>query len=181
MYLYCLMISLVMLLGCSNGAVKENSQQRVHLQVTPEKVSGGSWEEIIAPMAWWINIHGDESLYQYESRNFTKEQLQGFAAYMYLSEVVKEGHQWFFTSTPEKARRDVLEGLVAVGFTKYAGIYQEGLRKYLQNRNKEADFSMEDHEIILLWENQDVEAEFRRFARDHSRQFLFDQWVEKPE
>jgi hypothetical protein len=169
------------LLGCQSDLETNTKGDRVHLVVTPDNIQNGSWEKISAPMTWWIDIHGDEELYRKISKEFTREQLISFAASTYLSDVVKEGHQWFFLNTASTIRKDVLDGLKAVGLEKHADTYQRALLKFEETKDREADFTEEDTGIILLIENEDADGLFRNYAKANSRSFLFDQWVKKPD
>jgi hypothetical protein len=168
------------LTACQNNPETNTKGDRVHLVVTPGNTQNGSWEKISAPMTWWIDIHGDEELYRKISKEFTREQLISFAASTYLSDVVKEGHQWFFLNTASTIRNDVLDGLKAVGLQKHTDIYQRAILKFEETKDREADFTEEDTGIILLRENEDVEGFFRAYAKSNSGKFYYDQWVKKP-
>ncbi len=167
------------LMACQNNPETNTEGDRVHLVVNSGTIENGSWEKISAPMTWWIDIHGDEELYQKDAKGFTREQLISFTASTYLSDVVKEGHQWFFLNTASTIRKDVLDGLKAAGLEKHTDIYQRALVKFEETKNREADFTEEDTGIILLRENEDIDGVFRNYAKANSRSFLFDQWVKK--
>jgi hypothetical protein len=174
-------MAVCILMSCQNNPEINTKGDRVHLVVNPGTIENGSWEKISAPMTWWINIHGDEELYQNVSKGFTREQLISFAASTYLSDVVKEGHQWFFLNTAGTIRNDVLDGLKAVGLQKHADVYQRALLKFEETKDYEADFTEEDTGIILLRENEDADGVFRNYAKANSRSFFFDQWVKQPD
>ena len=169
------------LMACQPGPETKERGDRVHLVVNSSTTDHGSWEKISAPMNWWINIHGDEALYQRVSDAFTREQMISFAAQKYLSDVVREGHHWFFSATAGAIRQDVLEGLEAVGLSQGVEIYHRALRKFEQAKDREADFTEEDSSIILLQENTDIETVFRAYVKANASKFYYDQWVNKPE
>lgn len=178
---YCLLLIICMLSACGRSDENNDKHNRVHLVVNSGTIDQGNWEQISAPMAWWINIHGDEKLYVKDTKEFTREQRLSFAAYTYLNDVVKEGHQWFFTNTANVIQLDVLEGLKEVGFSKHVVIYYWALQKYVRTVNREADFTEEDTGLILLRENEDLEQLFQNYAKANSARFYYDQWVSKPE
>lgn len=178
---FSLLLLLCYLMACENSSETNAESDRVHLVVNTGNIQNDSWEKIAAPMTWWINIHGDEELYRKVSKDFTREQLISFVAHTYLNDVVKEGHQWFFSNTAGIIRNDVLDGLKAVGLQKHAEIYQQALQKFTQTKDREADLTEEDTGIILLQENENVEGFFLAYAKSNSRKFFYDQWVNKPE
>lgn len=169
------------LTACQSSPETNTKGDRVHLVVGPSQIQNGPWEKVAAPMTWWINIHGDEALYTNVSKSFTREQLSSFAAHTYLNDVAKEGHQWFFSNTAGIIQNDVLEGLKAVGLQKQADIYERARRKYEQSKDREADFTEEDTEIILFRENEDTERLFQAYVKANPSKFYYDQWVNKPE
>jgi len=169
------------LMSCQNNPEINTKGDRVHLVVNPGTIENGSWEKISLPMIWWIDIHGDEVLYQNKAMEFTREQIISYAAHNYLDDVVKEGHQWFFLNTAGTIRNDVLDGLKAVGLQKHADVYQRALLKFEETKDYEADFTEEDTGIILLRENEDADGVFRNYAKANSRSFFFDQWVKQPD
>jgi hypothetical protein len=71
--------------------------------------------------------------------------------------------------------------LKAVGLKKHAEIYQQALQKFIQTKDREADFTEEDTGIILLRENEDIDGFFRAYVKANSGKFYYDQWVNKPE
>lgn len=178
---FSLLLLLCYLMACKNSPETNAEGGRVHLVVNTGNIQNDRWEKIAAPMTWWINIHGDEDSYRNISKEFTREQMISFAAHTYLNDVVKEGHQWFFSNTAGIIRNDVLDGLKAVGLQKHAEIYQQALQKFAQAKDLETDFTDEDTGIILLQENEEVEGVFRAYAKANSGKFYYDQWVNKPE
>ena len=175
------LLLLFSLTACQSNPETNTKGDRVHLVVGPSEIQNGHWEKVTAPMTWWINIHGDEELYRNISKEFTREQLISFAAYTYLNDVAKEGHQWFFPNTAGMIQNDVLAGLKEVGLQKHADIYERARRKYEQTKDREADFTEEDTGIILLRENEDMDTFFRAYVKANPSKFYYDQWVEKPE
>jgi hypothetical protein len=169
------------LMACQSSPGTNTKGDRVHLVVNSSTIQNSSWEKISLPMIWWIDIHGDEVLYQNKAMEFTREQIISYAAHNYLDDVVKEGHQWFFLNTAGTIRNDVLDGLKAVGLKKHAEIYQQALQKFIQTKDREADFTEEDTGIILLRENEDIDGFFRAYVKANSGKFYYDQWVNKPE
>jgi hypothetical protein len=178
---FSLLLLLWCMMACKNSPETNAEGDRLHLVVNTGSIQNDRWEKIAAPMTWWINIHGDEELYRKVSKDFTREQLMSFVAHTYLNDVVKEGHQWFFSNTAGIIRNDVLDGLKAVGLQKHAEIYQQALQKFTQTKDLEADFTEEDTGIILLQENENVEDLFRAYAKANASKFYYDQWVNKPD
>ena len=63
------------LMSCQNNSEINTKGDRVHLVVNSSTIQNSSWEKISLPMIWWIDIHGDEVLYQNKAMEFTREQI----------------------------------------------------------------------------------------------------------
>lgn len=165
--------------ACVSNGGDGHSDTEVHLLVDSVTVARGKWEELAAPMTWWIDPYGPDTLYQMGIKRFTREQALGNAAHSYLNDVLKDGHYSFLSRAAPSAVKDAVAGLEALELLQEKQNLETAWTKFKEN-GEDADLSEEDSKAIQLKEAHTYENIFRAYALANAEAFYYDQWVKRP-
>lgn len=162
-----------------NGGDGHRGDQ-VHLLVDSATVARGKWEELAAPMTWWIDPYGPDTLYQLGIKRFSRQQTMSNAAHSYLNDVLKDGHYTFLSRATPSAVKDAMAGLEALELVQEKQNLETAWTKFKQ-QGEESDLSEEDSKAIQLKEANAYEKVFRAYALVNAEAFYYDQWVKRPQ
>ena len=96
-----------------------------HYNVDDETIADGDIMDIIAPLWYGVNIHGDLQDYENDLNRFTEPQKYIHAMVWYQAEVDNGGHDQFFFNSTGIVWKNALDGFRKIGFDAAAEILQE--------------------------------------------------------
>lgn len=146
-------------------------------------------EEVIDPIAPYVNIMGSYEDYRTDLSQFTIAQRHILSVNWYITEVYSDGHYEFFTGPYGIAYLDAIEGLKAIGAEKYATILEAAVSDFdginhpeydLKRRTESIDrlnldFEDADDALYSLDEyGEDIQALQMAYIQSHVNDFLFD-------